>query len=568
MVRSMPRRSIVLLTFCLANCSSPSDPAGSTAAGGAGGGKGGAGAGGGSSGRGGAGTAATGKAPPAPATPALWRLTPRQHQNALRELLGDQLQLPAAAPDQSAGGLAAIAAGNVTTSDNEVELYEELASKSVDLVFAKADARQRLVPCAAKDVIAASCFDTFVRAFGRRAFRRPLTDAEVGRHSKLAVDSAKLMGSDWAGARAAATAILQSPKFLYRFEIGQPDPKDARRNVLTSAERAERLAFLFLDSIPDAALQEAADKDELKSADAMRVQAERLWNDPRARTMWRGFVDENYRIGDLQRSAAKVSPDLITAMREEVLRSAESLAFDENEDFLRLLNQRKTFVDASLAQHYGAAAPAGGFSRVELPAEQFRAGLFGTAAFLTLTSTSLHTSPTSRGKFVRERVLCQDVPAPPAGVNTTLPAPSTTARTTRERLQAHVSEATCAACHTFMDPIGFAFEGYDELGKIRTKENDQNVVTDGNLDGQPFKNASELANLLIARPDAASCLSRNILRHAVGYMDDKMEGDGDDQVVAHITDLFGKGKNRIRDLLVTLASSDAFVTRQREGAVQ
>jgi hypothetical protein len=223
-------------------------------------------------------------------------------------------------------------------------------------------------------------------------------------------------------------------------------------------------------------------------------------------------------------------------------------------------------LDPALRTHYGLPAGQAGFAVTELPEEQERMGFFGSAAFATLTSTALHTSPTSRGKFIRERILCQEVPAPMADVNTSLPPPSATARTTRERLDAHRKDPACASCHNFMDPPGYAFERLDQVGKYRTQENGAPLRIDGELQAQdgdvPFSGPRELVDVLMRQPETASCLARSLLRQSTGYLDSRLDDESDERLVTALAEVLKGGDFAIEDFIMNLVASDAFVTRQ------
>lgn len=527
--------------------------------------------GGGDDAAGGSGSTALPKDLPSPATPGLWRLTPRQYQNALRDLLGPDIGLPEIKKEQSAGGLAAIAAGTTTATGQEVEGYESLANSLAGKALTNAATRQAFAGCKTNEADEA-CTKAFVAKFGKRAFRRPLTTQEADRFVKLANAAKELSGDSWVGLEAAVAAILQSPKFLYRFEQGNADTsgnaKSDQRNVLDSYERASRLAFFLTDSLPDDELLAAAEKGELMNAAGMKKHAQRLWSHSATRKMWRAFVEENFRLDDLERGAAPASAALLASMKEEVLRSAEAVAFDEKSSFLDFFTRSQTFVDPLLRTHYGLPNGGSGFELASLPEEQQRVGFFGTAAFLTMTSTALHTSPTARGKFVRERILCQEVPAPMAGVDTSLPPASATARTTRERLDVHRQKPECAACHDFMDPPGFAFERFDQVGKYRTTENGADIRTDGYLDpnakSDPFDGPQQLATLLMEQGGTAPCLARGLLRQSTGYISTRLGEEKDAQLVDGLGDVLKARNFEIESFLMELVASDVFVTRQSE----
>ena len=213
-------------------------------------------------------------------------------------------------------------------------------------------------------------------------------------------------------------------------------------------------------------------------------------------------------------------------MFQEVDALVASLVFDmKDADLLSLYDTRRTFVTAELAQLYGLPAGAAGAgdqpSPVTLP-DGARGGFVTTGAFLALNARSSMTSPTLRGQFIRERLLCQTVPAPPDNVDTTLPPPPPgKVETMRERLTRHMADPGCAACHQLMDPAGLALEGFDGLGRARETDGGRPLDLTGALDGQSFDGAQGLARLLRTHPAAAPCLIQQLVQQLTGTHDHK-----------------------------------------------
>jgi hypothetical protein len=214
-------------------------------------------------------------------------------------------------------------------------------------------------------------------------------------------------------------------------------------------------------------------------------------------------------------------------------------------------------VNKPLAAHYGYAAPATDeFTRINLPAGSPRAGVLTQAAFLSAMAHPVETSPTLRGKLVRERLLCQAVPAAPPDVVTMLaPTPNSANTTLRQRLAVHVSEPRCASCHNAMDPIGFGFENFDAVGRFRTTEKSMPVDASGRIDaGTTFKDALELVKLLKADARLPGCVTRVAFRHASGHV----ELPGEEPSIAAIEKNAVAQGFSFRSLLIELVASDAF----------
>jgi hypothetical protein len=487
---------------------------------------------------------------------ALRRLTARQYANTVRDLLGAQITVPEVEADlvpEDEFILGSVAAAGVAASPRAIEQYDAAAR---DL------ARQLLADPAAANVVGcapatadAACIRRFLASFGRRAWRRSLTDEELGRYSG-------------AGLEVAIAALLASPHFLYRVELGAPGA-DGRR-VLGDDELATRLAYTLWDTTPDAALLEAAGRGDLiGKPEVLRSHVERLLASPRARqpllamfSDWLGTngLDRNGLVKDAAAFPA-ATPALARAMYQEIEALVAHLVFDSPDaDLLSLYDSRQTFVTAELARLYGlpagAVPPGDSPSPVTLPPGP-RAGFLTTGAFLALNARSTTTSPTLRGMFIRERLLCQTVPAPPDNVDTTLPPPPPDrAETMRERLVRHMGDPACASCHALIDPPGLALENFDALGAYRSTDAGRPLDVTGSLDGDRFDGPQQLAGHLRAHPQAAACLLRQLVQHATGTHDHRAA----DAVAAALTPTWMMSGGQLRRFLAQFAASDLFRT--------
>ncbi len=271
--------------------------------------------------------------------------------------------------------------------------------------------------------------------------------------------------------------MLQSPRFLYRVEMGMPDLLTGQPDVtaLDSWEVATRLSFLLWSSIPDEELFAAAEADALGDAASIEKQARRMLEDPRARDAVANFHEQWLglgKIGTLNKDVA-VYPTYTPALRplweKETLSFLDHVVFDDDKgDVKTMLTAPYSMMNADLAAFYGVSGPKGAaFERVDLDPAQ-RAGLLTQASLLAVNSKPNQSSPIHRGKFVRERLLCQTLAPPPNNVNIQPPEVDPTA-TTREKFSQHSSDPACAGCHRLMDPIGFGFESYDGIGQFRTR---------------------------------------------------------------------------------------------------
>lgn len=497
-----------------------------------------------------------------PGPPVVRRLMRSEYLASIEDLLGPNALAVAWAPDDAAlNGFDAIGAAQLTLGDAAVTIYEASA-RDVAAVATTENLRERFSACAPLTIDAADCMHEFVARFGRRAFRRPLTDAERNRWVDIGrLVARRLEGFD-KGVEWVVSGMLQSPNFLYRVEVGEADPNHDGQHKLTDFEFATRLAFFLTGRPPDDALLDAAESGDLAHSVGIRAHAERLLATPAARGALEAFYDEMFRLRELVHvpKNAQIYPrfdaDLAASMRTETLKLIEDLVWDRDADFSELFDANYTFVDARLADLYGVTAPASGFARVELPPHGKRAGLLGQASFLTLLSHAVTTSPTLRGKFIRETLLCQAIPAPPPNVNTTLPVDGEgqPARTMRERLREHQANPSCAACHVLMDGLGLGLENFDGIGAFRATDGGQTIDASGELDDQAFEGPRELGKLIRGQDRAMTCVVRNLYRHATGHI----ETLGEAPEIYALADRFAASGYRVRALLVDLTASQAF----------
>jgi len=510
-----------------------------------------------------------------PGQQVLPRLTQRQYRNAVGDLLGSPLPAVELEPDTNPYLFMSIGATSTSLSELGTQQYEEAADALTATVWDDAARRDALIGCTPVTADDA-CGQGFLADFGRRAFRRPLSADELARWTAVAVElSSGGSGPEAAdvhrGLRLAVAGMLQSPYFLYRVELGEEDPDDPSRLRFTGYELASRLSFLLWESIPDDELMAAAEDGALLDADGLEQQARRMMADPRTRLSVQAFFGQYFdlaRLDGVSRDPAlypDFSPTMAKSMRTEVELLVEDLIYRQDADIRQLFSTRSTFVNTELAELYGITAPDGAseisFAPADLPADGPRAGMLTLGAFLSMNAHETETSPTLRGKYLRERVLCMEVPAPPDDTDTNVPDPIE-GGTLRERLEQHRSDPACAACHAFIDPPGFLFENFDSAGVFRTTDNGHPVDTTGELDGVPLANASELADILAENPFVGPCVVKQLFRHTNG----RLETDGEQPALDDLSDRFSDRGHRFSELLVELVRHESFryVTLQTE----
>ena len=500
-----------------------------------------------------------------PAPVRLRLLLSRQYHNTVRDLLGDAAAAQATPPtDTALNGFEAIAASQVSLTDAVVEVYEKSARAVAAEAIKDTDRIAALLGCAPTGPDDLACHRQFVTNFGRLIWRRALTSDERDLYTNVAHDAALELGNFNAGVEAAIATFLQSPYFLYQVEIGVPDPQDPDERGLTSVELATRLSYFLLDTTPSADLLTLAENDGLDTPDEIRAVAESMVEAAGARAALGNFFSEVLKLRALEELPKdpniypQFSPQLAAAMRQETLTLIDDVAFNHDGDFRDILNAPYTFVNGPLAALYGLiqdpAELGDTWQRFDLPPETKRGGIFGQAAFLAAYAHISSTSPTLRGKFVREVMMCQGMPAPPPDVVTELPA-GEEYKTMRERLAGHEKEE-CAGCHSLMDPIGLGLENFDGIGIFRLVENGVTLDTTEEILGLgPFDGARELGTVLRDSPEVTRCMVRNLFRHATGHLELLSERPALDKIdLAFATTGF-----RMKDLLVELVSSPAFL---------
>jgi Protein of unknown function (DUF1592)/Protein of unknown function (DUF1588)/Protein of unknown function (DUF1595)/Protein of unknown function (DUF1587)/Protein of unknown function (DUF1585) len=411
-----------------------------------------------------------------PGPRALRRLTALEYSASLRDLFGDpNIPLTTVFSDPTVLGFAVDSQSLVVQGLAAQQLMDQAETVAHWAVTSQLN---KLTSCTTND---AGCRQSFIRSFGRKAHRAPLTDADVAVYEKLF--SAEASFND--GVEAVTAAMLQSPYFLYRQELGT---SAAGGYQLTSHELASALAYLFTGSVPDDELAAAADSGALANPEELERHAERLLQSPRGHQVIGAFMRDWLGLGKLDTVAKddnvfKLTPELRQAMAEETRQLIDDTIFAKNGSFTSLLTTKSSFVNQQLASHYGlknAGSLSSQFTSVTFDATERDGGLLAQGSLLTALATAAESSPVQRGKMVRTRLLCEPLPPPPANVDTSL-KPVGGGITTREHFAEHSNNAMCASCHRLMDPIGFGFEHYDAFGRRREQDNGRPVDASGSV---------------------------------------------------------------------------------------
>lgn len=412
----------------------------------------------------------------------------------------------------------------------------------------------------------AACVQALVTGFGKRAFRAPLTADQVTAYTTLF----NAQGGFTAGVHAVVQAMLNSPYFLYRRELGTPRSNGALYD-LTPYEIASSLSYLIVGSMPDDALLAAADANQLSTQAQIDAQAMRLLADPRAQTavadFMTGWLGLDRVLGAVKDST--VYGALTDTLRKSMFAETRALVVDRfvnGGTFGDALTANYSFLDGNLAQYYGV--PGGGGAtpaKVTLPAGTRDAGLLAHGALLVGYADANLSSPVLRGKMVRTRLLCQTLPPPPGNLPTALAPPMGT-QTTRQHFAAHDSMQPCAGCHQYLDPVGFAFEGYDGIGRHRTTDNGLPVDTSGTLKALgsgsdvSFAGVAALSQYLAGDADVSQCMTRFWSYYAYGLASWTEDGCTQSTINAEA----GKGGYTLRGVLTAIVHAPHFVTRVQD----
>ncbi len=508
------------------------------------------------------------------------RLTHSQYDNTVRDLLGDYSRPAQHFPTEDYVDGFKNQLHYQSMPPLLIEAYSTSAEKLALNAFRTGDING-LIPCkpaSAKDV---KCRDLFVRSFGLRAFRRPLRDAEFQRYAAAFSAQAGASGKFLDGARTVVEAMLQSPHFLFHLEAG-PDGHSVDYDI------ASRLSYLLQDTMPDKTLLEAAAKGELRTAANRERATRRLLDSPHAHQSLDEFFDQWLRFDRVlnstkeQRRFPEFSLELAASMVEETRRLLDHLAWDDG-NFMEFLTADYGYLTSDLATLYKLPAPSGQFELVRFPAGTRRAGLLGEASFLAANAGPTETSPTARGIFIREQLLCQHVPPPPPNVDTNLPeASAEKPLTRRQRMAAHVENPLCASCHRLMDPIGFGLESFDAIGRFREHEKiliedggekrgkpktiDLDLDTRGEVAGIPnseFSDSKQLGSILARTRVCQECVVRQMFRYAYG----RLETSSDEETIHRLFATFRDSGFHFKELLIALVRSPEFLRGLEDNTV-
>ena len=410
--------------------------------------------------------------------------------------------------------------------------------------------------------------ESILRRLARQAYRRPVTEDDLQVPMRFFKERSAADGFD-AGIEAAVASILVNPHFLFRAETTPPGVSSGTAYRISDLELATRLSFFIWSSLPDERLIRLASANRLHEPKVLRAQVQRMLKDERSQSLVDNFAAQWLYLRNLDsfRPDRRLFPDFDDNLRKAMRRETE-LSFArilrDDRNVLELIDSNTTFLNERLARHYGIPNVFGShFREVALrPTNTHRGGLLRHSSILAVTSYATRTSPTIRGNWILENILGTPAPPPPPNVPSLKDKKSTSILTIRERLAEHRDNPACASCHDLMDPVGFALENYDAVGRWRNFDNERPVDASGSLpDGKSVVGIEQLEAGILARPEMfVGTMAEKLLTFALGRGVEHYDAPAIRKVVRGAAD-----KNYCFSSLVTgIASSSPFQMRVAE----
>jgi hypothetical protein len=488
------------------------------------------------------------------------RLTEAQYRNTIADIFGNDIRVagrfePIVRP---AHQLIASGARSAAITPSGLEQLDIMARDIARQVFDESR-RGQFMACKPADAASAEpdCAQRTLAPLGRLLFRRPLTGQEQTLYVRIAGEGTRATKSFTKGLELALASMLVSPWFLYVVETAEADPQKAGGLRLDNASRASRLSFMLWNSTPNANLLDAAASGKLTDQAQLDAIVGRMMASPRFEQGLRAFFSDMLLFEKFDELAKDpviypyFNPGVLQALPEQMLRTISTQLLDGDGDYRELFTTRKTWMNRPLGALY--KVPVGksqGWVPYEFSANSDRSGLLGLAGFLAMYSHSGRSSPTLRGRAIRELLLCQPVPNPPGNVNFTAvqDTGNKAMPTARIRLDAHTTDPVCAGCHKITDPIGLPLERFDGIGAFRTQENAAKIDVSGSFDNVAFQGADGVGKAIAGSQDATMCVTARVLEYATGRPSE------DGELVEKLESRFAADGYRLRKLIQTIAA--------------
>lgn len=465
---------------------------------------------------------------------AMRRLTEAQYRNSIADIFGGDIQVagrfePIVRPQHQ---LIATGAASTTLSPAGLEQFDAMARNIAAQVFDEAH-HATFIPCTPTDAAKpdAACARATLAPIGRYLFRRPLTAAESSRYVHIAEGATLKSGSFNKGLELSLAAMLVAPDFLYVIESA-----DTKAGTLDAPSKAARLSFLLWNTTPNETLLQAAVRGDLEDQAKFEAIARKMVTSPRFEQGVRAFFADMLLFEKFDELAKdpivfpRFNPDVAKALPEQILRTLTAELVARQGDYRDIFTTRRTFMTRALGAVYQVPVrDSKGWEAYDFPPESDRAGVQSLAGFLALYSHSGRSSPTLRGRAVRELLLAQPVPNPPGNVNfTAVQDIHNKARpTARDRLAVHASDPVCASCHKITDPIGLSLEHFDGIGAFRLTENGAPINTAATIEGMAINGGAGLGKALASNEAATEAVALRAYEYATARPTDDAGAAGD-----------------------------------------
>lgn len=496
--------------------------------------------------------------------PSFRRITEQQYRNIIADVFGHHIIVAGTFdPILRSDELVAVGAGNTTISRSSFEKYEKLAQSIADQVVSEEN-RSAFISCEPSSPTAPddACAEAFLKSAGKMLYRRPLSDDETAQSVRIAADATKKLGSFYDGLAISLSSFLISPNFLFVVEDITPASGNDAEGELTAYAKAAKLSFFLWNTTPDHELLNAAESGVLDTRKGLKTQVDRLMQSPRLRDGVRAFFTDMLHVDDFEHLEKDkliypaFDQEIVDDAEEQLLRTVVDHLLDQDGDYRDLFSTRKTFMSGALGRIYRVpVAEQDLWSDYEFPETDVRRGIQNLAGFIAMHSHPASTSPTLRGKAVRELLLCQKVPDPPADIDFSIfNEASSKPMTARQRLGIHNSVPSCAGCHRLTDDIGLSMENLDGAGQFRADEDGMVIDTSGALDGVAFEGPADFAVALSRNPAIPTCL----VERAVSYAFGRSPSRDYRPWLEYMNENFVDGGYRIRDLFAAISMSENF----------
>jgi len=491
-------------------------------------------------------------------------LTGAQYSNTIAQIFGADISdsvAPPLPPLTRTDGLLASGATFIGVTSDQIQQIQQAAA-SVAAKVVDEYHRDFLIPC--KPVSAteadAACAAEFLRDTGRYLYRRPLTESKVDELAGVAGVAAEQTKDFYAGLAIALEAMLISPEVIFIVDMAEPDPDMPGQERLNAHSLASRLSFFLWNTAPDDELLLAAASGELHTPSGRQRAVDRMLASSRLEDGMRAFFDDMMAFDEFG-SLAKdpvvypmVTGATLADAREQTLRTVIDHLITRKQDYRDLFTTRSTFMSMSLAAVYGTPT-SNGWVPYEFPESSPRHGLLTQISFLAAHSHAVRSSPTLRGKALRELFLCQKVPPPPPDVDFSALEDAGDVATARDRLKVHNTNPACAGCHLITDPMGLSLENFDGAGRFRENENGVELDIAGELDGATYDDVAGLAQAMRDHPKLPYCLVNRLYAYGTGG---PVSLRYDRDILSHFEGRFAGHGYQLPGLLREIALSQAF----------